>query len=77
MSGGDFFFSIFFQFFFPKSLKSASFSQIFRTRKYEDDTKKSARTTCQATCQRHITREFGPKSKKKMSGGEKSKKKCF
>jgi len=33
------------------------------------------RTTCRATCQRRITREFGLKTGKKCLGGEKSNKK--
>ncbi len=44
------------------------------TRKYADDTRKYMDDT-RTNCRRHITREFGPKSRKKNLGGGKWKKK--
>jgi len=61
MSGrGDFFFLCEIS---EKSLIFTNFPHFART------IRGSAWTTCRATSQRHITREFGLKSNNKMSGG--------
>jgi len=77
MSGGGgkhfFIFIFFFSEISEKCLIFTNFPQFAPTTR-KSTTRESARTTRRATCQRHITREFGLKSKKNVWGEKKAKK---